>query len=171
MRKGEYDYIKGSTATKPVRKSNVQNPNRKYKETHKIKQDRKARLKIKKKNDRRYVLSVAGIILCFGCATILGDSKVYNMQKQVRQLNTEINQMQEENEALKVKILKFSSLRNIQESAEAKIGMVMPEKKDTIKVNFSDDYFKNVKEDDKNEENHKESKQNGMISKLFGYTK
>ena len=41
MRKGEYDYIKGSTATKPARRSNVQNPNREYKETHKVKQDRK----------------------------------------------------------------------------------------------------------------------------------
>ena len=170
MRKGEYDYIKGSTATKPARRSNVQNPNREYKETHMVKQDRKAKLKTKKKNDRRYVLSVAGIILCFGCATILGDSKVYNMQKQVRQLNTEINQMQEENEALKVKILKFSSLSNIQESAEAKLAMVMPQKEDTIKVNFSENYFKNVKDKTENEENHKESK-GGIISKLFGFTK
>ena len=92
------------------------------------------------------------------------------MQKQVRELNTEINQMQEENEALKVKILKFSSLSNIQESAEAKLAMVMPEKKDTIKVNFSDNYFKNVKEDNESEENHKENK-SGIISKLFGYAK
>ncbi len=170
MRKGEYDYIKGSTATKPARKSNVQNPNREYKETRKVKQDRKARLKIKKKNDRRYVLSVAGIILCFGCATILGDSKVYNMQKQVRQLNTEIKQMQEENEALKVKILKFSSLSNIQESAETELAMVMPENKDSIKVNFSDNYFENVKDEDKSEENQKEN-DSGIISKLFGYKK
>lgn len=170
MRKGEYDYIKGSTATKPDRKSNVQNPSREYKETRKVKQDKKAKLKTKKKNDRRYILSVAGIILCFGCTTILGDSKVYNMQKQVRELNTEINEMQEDNEALKVKILKFSSLRNIQESAEAKLAMVMPEKQDTVKVNFSDNYFKDVKDKDENEENNKESK-GGIISKLFGFTK
>ena len=170
MRKGEYDYIKGSTATKPVRKSNVQNPNREYKETRKVKQDRKARLKIKKKNDRRYVLSVAGIILCFGCATILGDSKVYNMQKQVRELNTEINQMQEENEALKVKILKFSSLSNIQESAEARISMVMPGKEDSVKLDFSKNYFESVQDEDSNEENKKEDK-GGIITKIFGFNK
>jgi len=92
MGRGEYDYIKGSTATNPSRKTSVQNPSRKYKETHKVKQEKK--LKVKKKNDRRYILSVAGVILCFGCVTILGDSRVYNMQKQVRHLNIEINKME-----------------------------------------------------------------------------
>lgn len=168
MGKGEYDYIKGSTATKPIRKNNVQNPSREYKKTHKVKQDRKAKLRIKKKNDRRYILSVAGIILCFGCITILGDSKVYNMQKQVLELNSEFNQVQEENEALKVKILKFSSLSNIQQKAEGKLSMVMPQKEDAIKIKFSDNYFKNIKDETENEEKNKKSKE-GIISRLFAF--
>ncbi|MBE6070751.1 MAG: cell division protein FtsL [Clostridium butyricum] len=168
MGRGEYDYIKGSTATNPSRKTSVQNPSRKYKETHKVKQEKK--LKVKKKNDRRYILSVAGVILCFGCVTILGDSRVYNMQKQVRHLNIEINKMEEENEALKVKILKFSSLSNIQESAEARISMVMPGKEDSVKLDFSKNYFESVQDEDSNEENKKEDK-GGIITKIFGFNK
>lgn len=170
MGRGEYDYIKGSTATKPWRKTSVQNPSRKYKETHKVKQEKKLKVKNKKKNDRRYVLSVAGVILCFGCVTILGDSRVYNMQKQVRQLNTEIKQIQEENEALKVKILKFSSLSNIQESAEARISMVIPTKEDSVKLDFSKNYFESIKDETNNEEIHKEDK-DGIIAKLFWFKK
>ena len=112
----EYDYIKGSTVSAPERKSRVRKPDKKYKQIQRRKkiQNRNTLLRNRRKNDRKYILTVAVVIFSLGFITISGDSKVYNMQKKVSDLNTQINQTQEENEALKVKLLKFSSLNNIQ---------------------------------------------------------
>ena len=163
----EYDYIKGSTAANPSRKSRVQKPDKKLKELQRSKKNKNIRLKNKKVSDRKYMLTIAIFIVSFGCITILGDSKVYKMQRQVSDLNTEIKQTQEENEALKVKLLKFSSLSNIQENAETKLGMAITSKEDIVKIDFSEDYFKDIKKDDDTNKNEPK----GLFSKLMSLVK
>lgn len=163
----EYDYIKGSTATKPERKNGVQKTDKKYKKFQRNKKNKNIRLNNKKVNDRKYMFSLSIVIFIFGCITIFGDSKVYTMQKQVSDLNTQIKQTQEENEALKVKLLKFSSLSNIQENAEAKLGMIVTTKENVVKIDFSDDYFKDIKEE--NDTNQNEAK--SLLSKLMSFIK
>ena len=44
-----------------------------------------------------------------------------------------------------VKLLKFSSLKNIQEKAGTKLYMFMPNKEEIITVDFSQNYFKDLK--------------------------
>lgn len=162
----EYDYIKGSTATNPSRKSKVRKSDKEYKKLQRVKKNRNIQLKNKKRNDRKYILTIAIVIISFGCITIFGADRVYTMQKQVSDLNTQIKQTQEDNEALKVKLLKFSSLSNIQESAKTKLGMSMASKKDTVKVDFSDNYFEDVKLND-----NTNKKQANLFSKLMSLIK
>lgn len=164
MGRGEYEYIKGSTATNPSRKGKVQNPNRKYKEAHKVRQNRKLKIRNKRKNDRKYVLSVAVVILCFGSITILGDSKVYSMQEQVRALNSQMSELEQDNEALKIKVLKYSSLKNIQKNAEVELAMIIPQKDDVVKVDCSNNYFVNIESEVENQENKKD--EDDIIEKL-----
>lgn len=166
----EYDYIKGSTAVKPERKNGVQKTDKKYKKFQRNKKNKKnknIRLNNKKVNDRKYMFSLSIVIFIFGCITIFGDSKVYTMQKQVSDLNTQIKQTQEENEALKVKLLKFSSLSNIQENAETKLGMAVATKENIVKIDFSDDYFKDIKEENDTNQNERKS----LLSKLMSFIK
>lgn len=163
----EYDYIKGSTAAKPERKNGVQKTDKKYKKFQRNKKNKNIRLNNKKINDRKYMFNLAIVIFIFGCITIFGDSKVYTMQKQVSDLNTQIKQTQEENEALKVKLLKFSSLSNIQENAEAKLGMTVTTKENVVKIDFSDDYFKDIKEENDTNQNERKS----LLSKLMSFIK
>lgn len=143
----EYDYIKGNTALAPERKSKVRKPNEKYKKIQRRKkiQTRNALLQNRRKNDRKYILTVAAVILGLGFLTISGDNKVYNMQKQSTLLNSQIKQTQEENEALKVKVLKFSAINNIQGNAKTKLSMFIPKKEETVKIDFTQDYFKDIK--------------------------
>ena len=84
MARREYDYIKGNTALAPERKSKVRKPDKKYKQIQRRKkiQTRNTLLRNRRKNDRKYILTVAVVILSLGFMTISGDSKVYNMQKQ-----------------------------------------------------------------------------------------
>lgn len=169
MARREYDYIKGSTALAPERKRKVQKPDKKYKQIQRRKklQSKNILLKNKRKNDRKYIFTVAIIILGLGFITISSDSKVYNMQKSVTDLNTEIKQTEEANEALKVKLLKFSSLNNIEQNAGTKLSMIVPKKEETVKIDFSENYFKDLKST-VSENNTKET---NLFSKLTSLIK
>lgn len=169
MARREYDYIKGSTALAPERKRRVQKPDKKYKQIQRRKklQSKNLLLRNKRKNDRKYIFTVAIIILSLGFITISSDSKVYNMQKSVTDLNTQIKQTEEANEALKVKLLKFSSLNNIEQNAGTKLSMIVPKKEETVKIDFSENYFKDLKSTS-SENNTKET---NLFSKLTNLIK
>jgi len=143
----EYDYIKGSTVSAPERKSGVRKLDKKYKKIQRRKNinNRNTLLRNRRKNDRKYILTMVVIIFGLGFVTISGDGKVYDMQRKISNLNTQINQTQEDNEALKVKLLKYSSLSNIQGKAETKLSMFIPNKKETVRIDFSQNYFENLK--------------------------
>jgi len=169
MARREYDYIKGSTALAPERKRKVQKPDKKYKQIQRRKklQSKNLLLRNKRRNDRKYIFTVAIIILSLGFITISSDSKVYNMQKSVTDLNTQIKQTEEANEALKVKLLKFSSLNNIEQNAGTKLSMIVPKKEETVKIDFSENYFKDLKST-VSENNTKET---NLFSKLTNLIK
>lgn len=166
----EYDYIKGSTVAAPERKSRVLKPNRKYKQIQRQKRikNKNALLKNQRKNDRKYLLTIAVVIFTFGCITISGDNKLYSIQEKVSDIDTQIRQTQEENEALKVSVLKYSSLKNIQENAGTKLSMFIPNKEEIVKIDFSDNYFKDL--EPKNSANGSE-KENNLFSKLMSLIK
>jgi len=48
--------------------------------------------------------------------------------------------------------------------------MVMPGKEDSVKLDFSKNYFESVQDEDSNEENKKEDK-GEIITKIFGFNK
>lgn len=146
MPRGEYSYgVKGNTAVKPLKKTTIRKPKKHNEIIRKKKNDKRKLLKKQRQSDRKYMLSVVWIVLGLGCITIAGDGKVYKMQKTVTTLENEISSTKEENEALKVKILKYSSLNNIEENAGNTLGMHVPHGEDVVKIDFSDDYFKDVK--------------------------
>ena len=165
----EYDYIKGSTVSAPERKSGVRKLDKKYKQIQRRKNinNRNTLLMNRRKNDRKYVLTMVLVIFGLGFITISGDSKVYDTQRKISSLSTEINQMQEENEALKVKLLKFSALNNIQEKAGTKLSMFIPNKEETVKIDFSKNYFEDLKSNDSNNVN----KETNFFSKIMNLIK
>ncbi len=162
----EYDYIKGSAVSVPERKSGSHKVDKKYKEIQRHK-NRNVLLKNKRKNDRKYIVTMAVVIFTLGCMTISGDSNLYNMQKKISDLTTQINQTQEDNESLKVKLLKFSSLKNIKENAGSKLSMFIPNKEETVKIDFSQNYFENLEP----KATANITKENSLFSKLVNLIK
>lgn len=145
MPRGEYSYsIKGNTAVKPLKSRTIRKTKITKEQIRKNKNNRKKLFKKLKKNDRKYMLTLVIAILGLGCFTIAGDGKAYKMQKEVINLENQISRTNEENEALRVKILKYSSLSNIEGSASNSLGMHIPNGNDVIKIDFSDNYFKDV---------------------------
>lgn len=158
----EYDYIKGNTVLAPERKGRVRKPDKKFKQI-KRRKAKNALLKNRRKNDRKYIVTVAVVIFALGVATIAGDNKVYSMQNGVTNLDTQIKQAQEENEALKVELLKFSSLNNIEKKAEGNLSMAVPKKGEVVEIDFSENYFSDL--------NSNDSAQNTKGSNLFSKLK
>lgn len=146
MPQGEYSYgIKGNTAVKPLKKTTIRKPKKQNKNRKKIKS--KAYLSRKQKqSDRKYMLTVILTVLGLGCITIAGDGKVYKMQQTVSKLENQISTTEEENEALRVKILKYSALNNIEENASNSLGMHVAQGSDVVKIDFSNNYFQNIEE-------------------------
>ena len=165
----EYDYIKGSAVSVPERKSGVRKPDKKYKQIQRRKNinNRNTLLRNRRKNDRKYILTMVVIIFGIGFITISGDGKVYDMQRKISNLSTQINQTQEENEALKVKLLKFSALNNIQQKAGTKLAMFIPNKEETVRIDFSQNYFENLKSNSSNNS----TKESNLFSKFMNLIK
>lgn len=161
MQERQYGYIRGNTAVAPERKQRTGKNNKKKNSILRKKNKQKALIQ-SKKNDRKYMFVVVAAIFTLGCITIAGDTKVYNMQRQVTELSSTINHMKEENEALKVKVLKYSSLSNIEGNASSKLGMYIPSSGDVVKIDFSENYFKDIV----SEENTVKNADNGLFSKI-----
>ena len=128
----EFDY-NGSSALKPQRKEQTITSKETYdKKKKKIEQQR--RKKQKDKKIRKSVYQIVLLILVVGGITISRDVKVYKTQQQLDSLNKEINSVITENEALKVQILKASSLDKIEDIAKNKLKMILPTKENMIKL-------------------------------------
>ena len=128
----EFDY-NGSSALKPQRKEQTIPSKENYdKKKKKIEQQR--RKKQKDKKIKKSVYQIVLLILVVGGITISRDVKVYKTQQQLDSLNKEINSVITENEALKVQILKASSLDKIEETAKNKLKMILPTKENMIKL-------------------------------------
>ena len=74
------------------------------------------------------------------------------MQKELSTLNSQINTINDENEALRIELLKIGSLENIKTNAESKLGMSIATKDNTMQIEVPSSYFeeKNDNADDKN---------------------
>lgn len=162
MQERQFGYIRGNTAVAPERKPRISRNNKK-KNSILRKNNKEKAIIASRKNDRKYMFLVVTAIFTLGCVTIAGDTKVYNMQREVTQLNSSIKTMKEENEALKVKLLKYSSLSNIEGNASTKLGMYIPSSNDIVKIDFSENYFHEVSEKDNTAKNSGES----LFSKII----
>jgi cell division protein FtsL len=143
----EFEYINGNIAEKPERRIR-ETDKKKYEELQRSKQERNKRLKEEAKKKKNGVLQVAAFIFIMGIFIISRDSNVYNSQKSLDTINSEIKVVKDENEALRVELLKVSSLENIKTKAETKLGMVPATKENTIQLQLPNEYFDNVKATD-----------------------
>lgn len=158
----EFEYIRGNTAVQPRRSSE---PDRKkYEELQKAKRERKRRKLQEERLRRKGIRQIALAIFVLGIITIARDTKVYSMQKSLADINKEIKLIDDENEALRVELLKVASLDNIKTNSESKLGMVVATKDEMIQIDLSENYFEDLEIDKANEKNNEKS---GVFSKIM----
>ncbi len=116
-----------ATSARPLPEERVKNPEIDRKQREANKQARKNKiLKFLKFNGG--VLAV-GIV---GAAIVGGYSSIYSNQKEIISLQENIHRMNEESEALGVKLLKFDNIAYIEEVATNELNMVKPKTGEVI---------------------------------------
>ena len=139
MVKREFDYINGSTAVKPERK--IQRKERNYEEYRKAKIRRQKLKKQEKSKKFRNMIQIAMVVLVLGSITIYRDGKVYSLKSDLKNVNKEIKILDAENEAIRVDLLKNSSLKNIENNAKNKIKMLEYSEAKKIEIDLSTNHL------------------------------
>ena len=159
----EFNYVNGNTAVKPQRKS-TERDRKKYEELERSKKNRNRRLLEERKSRRNALIQIAVAILIVGTVIISRDARVYSMQSNVSDIKDEIKSVTADNEALKVELLKISSLDNIKTNAETKLGMVAITKDYIIPMDMEGNYFQELNDE---EAINAKVEQKGLFSKIM----
>lgn len=153
----EYDYISGNTALVPKRKEDTREKEL-QKRKKKIAQVNKAKkLEARRAKD---VIVVSLLMATLGAVTIGLNSHVYKMQQELTTVETAINSEKDVNEAVKVDLLQLASLNNISDAATKEMGMVYPNKQNTVNIDMSKEYFAHINDTKANDQ--------GLIGKAMG---
>lgn len=143
----EYNYTRGNTALVPERK-----PQYDKNKKQKIKEELRAKkIKKLKVNLISNVVGISALVCILGGITLAIDGYVYDRQNELTQIKEEAEVSSDINDALKVMLLKYSSLENVKNIAENELSMVYPNKDNTIMIDMSKDYFSHISEEENGE--------------------
>ncbi|MBU5269037.1 cell division protein FtsL [Clostridium cochlearium] len=148
-------YVDGSTVMAP--EVHIEEKSQKKKE--------KKVFRKKIPNNSRKKLSIIGKILTVfivGTIIIGRYSKIYNMQKQLNNINNSIVKLNKENENLKVELLKLNNIKSVEDIAIGKLKMSVPTKENMIYCDMSKEIFKLNKN-----ANEEKNKNKGVIANFL----
>ena len=143
----EYNYTRGNTALVPERKPQYDN-NKKQKIKEELRAKKIKKLKV---NLISNVVGISALVCILGGITLAIDGYVYDRQNELTKIKEEAEVALDINDALKVTLLKYSSLENVKNIAENELSMVYPNKDNTIMIDMSKDYFSHISEEENGE--------------------
>jgi len=153
--------ISGNTVLKPK-----YNP---YRNDEKEQKQKSRKIKNKQKNRRlrNKIKIIRNIALTFIVGLILVGrySIIYNMQKELNSVKSNINTINKENENLKVELVKFNNIQFIEETAMTKLHMIRPDKSLAIYTNLSKETIQSTEK--KNEIEEQQNIWNRLREMLF----
>ena len=158
----EIDYVKSSTALQPKRKSREED-RKKYDELRKARRNREKRKREQENKYKKAAIQAIILISVIGMFTLFRDSIVYNKQKELADINSQISEVKSQNEALRINLLKNEGIDNVKTNAEAKLGMTLATKDKFVEVDLTNNYFEEL---DAMEKANRNSEEKGIISKI-----
>ncbi len=161
MKMEEYEYINGNIVSMPKEERNKREEEARKKREEEKKRYNK-RLRENKKYNRKATSQIIVIALLLGIVSIALSSKNYVMQKNLIAINSEIDSIEEENEAMEIQLSKQSALLSIASKAEA-LGMRAATKEDMVTLDLSQNYFEKLEV----AKNAKDESKSGFFSKIM----
>lgn len=136
----EADYYNDNAVRQPL-KQKPEVDKRKYEELEKARRNRIKRKVEAEKKKRKGIMQIAAAIFIIGILSISRDSQVYKMQKQLNHVQNQVKEAEDENEALKIEVMKNKSIQNIVSQANERLGMRIATKDDMVTIDLSNNYF------------------------------
>lgn len=130
----------GNTVLKPQYEPQIEKDKDKEKEK---KEQYKRNKKVQQKLLKKKFKTLRNIIIVFilGITLVARYGILYGMQKELTNINSEISEVEKESENLKVELVHYSNLSNIEKVAGQNLKMVPPNKDSAIYTDLSYDNF------------------------------
>lgn len=147
--------VSGSAALAPKHKPYYPNKNEELERKKKEEEQKRKELIQVRSAKKAKTLKVIVASFLIGVVLIMRYSAVYNLQKDLTNIKTDMHNLNMENENLKVELIKASNIEQIEETAKTKLNMVIPNKNNVVYLETTKDYFAAAAEESK--QNTKES--------------
>lgn len=157
--------VNGSTALAPRVKPYEPNKNDEYERLREANREKKKQLAQARAKAKTQAIGVIILILVVGTALIGRYAAVYNLQKNLSKVKSDIHSISMENENLKVELIKASNMQVVEDTAKTKLNMVTPDKSNVLyTIEATKDYFaKNTKDNKSNIEGNLVAKIKNML--------
>lgn len=148
----EENMINGNTVLQPEYKPYEKTDGNIHKKKN-ISRQKKVKKKLK-------VLLNICVFFIIGLTLIYRYSVIYNMQTELNSVESNISDINRQNENLTVELVKYNNLEYIEKNAESKLNMVVPDKGNAVYTNLNKPIIKNQVDTDKIKT------QKGILNKL-----
>ncbi|MFL0269614.1 hypothetical protein [Candidatus Clostridium radicumherbarum] len=135
--------VSGSNALAPKYKPYNPSIDEEFEKLRREKEEKKKALAQKRLKTKAKIIVYILAAFAIGVVLVLRYSAVYNLQKQLLVVTTNMSSLNMENENLKVQLLKSSNMQQVEDFAVTKLKMVTPDKNSIIYSSVTKDYFAN----------------------------
>ncbi|AKA70245.1 hypothetical protein [Clostridium scatologenes] len=129
--------ISGNTVLQPEYVPYVEDEQEKLRRRAKEKKLRQKRLKGKVKIIRNITLAFTVGIILIGRYCV-----IYNMQQKLNSISNNINEINRDNENLKVDLVKYNNIQYIEDAAVSKLHMILPDKGIAVQADLDKEVIK-----------------------------
>nr|WP_243428285.1 cell division protein FtsL [Clostridium rhizosphaerae] len=143
--------INGSSALAPKYKPGTRNVDEELEKLRKQQREKQKQLAHKRTKAKAKLLIGIAAAFTVGVILISRYAAVYNMQKNLTKVKTDIHNVSMENENLKVQLLKASDMQQVEQAARTKLHMVTPDKDKVIYSESTKDYFAKAANENKSD--------------------
>lgn len=136
--------INGNTVLKPsnepLRKKEKYD-REKYKKLEESKKEALKSLKEKQRKKKGKVLKYIACVFVVGMTIIYRYNMIYENQRKIKNIKAEINTFRENNDNLKIELVKYNSISNVEVTAKEELDMVKPSRADIIYCDLKKNNF------------------------------
>lgn len=151
--------ISGNTVLQPEYVPYVEEREEELRRRAKEKKLRQKRLKGKIKIIRNITLAFTVGVILIGRYCV-----IYNMQQQLNSIGNNINEINRDNENLKVELVKYNNIQYIEDAAVSKLHMIPPDKGTAVQADLDKEV---IKASDKKSDNQTYKSIWGKLSKML----
>lgn len=135
----EESFIQGNTVLQPEYRPYKDNKDYKEKNKKNLKRNRNTKKRI---NSKAKIIGNTILAFIIGLVLIGRYCVIYNMQMELNLTKHNINEINKENENLKVELVKYNNLQYIEETATSKLQMLPPDKGAAVYTNLDKENIK-----------------------------